>query len=441
MYRYILKRLLLFIPTLILVSCLTFFLSKQVPSDQVATLLQMRGLDDSSENFNREYYALQKKMNLDLPEFYFSIQPSYVTPLNSNSYDPHERIFVSQFSILKYHTAYINLLLYQINQVGEPTRKKLLYSVDIDQLREKTSTNSRNIPMEVATNLTRLMDDNSNQKITWHYPVLRYNGINNQYHHWVSRVFRGDFGVSLIDARPVTDKLWDAMKWSILLLALNLFFALLFAFPIGVYNGTHPNSKFDNISNSVLFAFFAIPKFWIATLMIIFFTSSEYGAWTNIFPSAGRWYFDGVDGFFSMLAVSWPKLILPVIILVIPDVAYLARLIRSNVQEESNKEYVKTAMSKGLDFKDITIRHIVPNSLIPTLTLLVGSLPGAMASGLVIEVIFNIPGVGRLMFESIESADWAMVYPIVLIISVLAVLLFLLGDLIMAYLNPKIKLG
>jgi ABC-type dipeptide/oligopeptide/nickel transport system permease component len=79
--------------------------------------------------------------------------------------------------------------------------------------------------------------------------------------------------------------------------------------------------------------------------------------------------------------------------------------------------------------------------LIPTITLLVGTLPGALASALVIEVIFNIPGIGRLMFESILNADWAMVYPIVFITSVFTVILFLIGDILMAFLNPKIKLG
>ena len=179
----------------------------------------------------------------------------------------------------------------------------------------------------------------------------------------------------------------------------------------------------------------------MATLFIIFFTSTEYGAWTNIFPSVGIWYSSGSEGFLSMLADSWYKLILPVLILVIPDSAYLARLIRAGVQEESKKEYIKTALSKGMSTKDITIKHILPNSLVPTIALLVSTLPAALASTLVIEVIFNIPGIGRLMFESIQFADWAMVYPIVLIISVLAVFLFLIGDLLMAYLNPKLKLG
>ena len=170
-----------------------------------------------------------------------------------------------------------------------------------------------------------------------------------------------------------------------------------------------------------------------------FFTTSEYGSWTNIFPSSGRWYIEADQSFMSMLADSWHKLILPVLMLVIPDTAYLSRLIRASVREEHQKEYIKTAKSKGLSKKEITNRHILPNSLIPTITLLVGTIPAAIASTLVIEVIFNIPGIGRLMYESIDVSDWAMVYPIVLIISVLAVVIFLLGDLLMAFLNPKIK--
>ncbi len=441
MFRYIIKRLFLFIPTLILVSCLTFFLSKQVPADQVDMLLNIQGIDDSNEIYVKEYNSLHRKMNLHLPEFYFSVRPNYLIDINNSGFDNHEQLFVARISNQKFSKIYVSKLLELINQTSELTRKKLLNSADLKQLKAKITAFKGQFSSSSETLLVQLIDDNSSHKIKWHYPIIKFNGLQNQYHKWLKNIFKGDFGISLLDTRPVTDKLWDAMRWSVVILFLNLFFAMLLAFPIGVCNGMRPNSIFDNVSNSFLFAFFAIPRFWMATLMIIFFTTVEYGTWTNIFPSVGIWYTDEARGFFSMLTKSWHKLILPVLILVIPDVAYLSRLIRSNVQEESTKEYAKTALSKGMSLRDITIKHILPNSLIPTITLLVGTLPGAIVSSLVIEVIFNIPGIGRLMFDSIENADWAMVYPIVLVISVFAVILFLVGDILMAFLNPKIKLG
>jgi len=380
-------------------------------------------------------------MNLHLPEFYLSVKPNYLIDINAANFGHYEKMLISRLTAQKYSKQYILELTQLIKQIPESTRRKLFYSADLNHLKEIIFNFEDQIPQELNTALITKINNNANHKIKWHFPIIKYNGLQNQYHKWLQNILKGDFGVSLQDTRPVTDKLWDAMKWSVTLLALNLFFAMLFAFPIGAYNGTHPNSRFDNISNGFLFAFFAIPKFWMATLLIIFFTTAEYGAWTNIFPVVGRWYTDGAEGFISMIANSWTKLILPILVLVIPDVAYLARLIRSNVQEESKKEYVKTALSKGMSSRNITVNHILPNSLIPTITLLVGTLPGALASALVIEVIFNIPGIGRLMYESIENADWAMVYPIVLIISVFAVILFLLGDILMAFLNPKIKLG
>jgi len=440
-FRYIVKRLLLIIPTLFLVSCLTFFLSKQVPADQVDILLNIQGIDEADELYTKEYDRLYRRMNLHLPQFYVSVRPNYAFDFRKHNLDTHERQFAHALTELKYSKAYIQTLLHELQSLPAKSRRILLNSTGPEQLKEKILAQKDDLTAVNTNELLNLIQAHDVHQVRWHYPVLRYHGPDNQYHHWLSDVLAGDFGISLSDTRPVTDKLWEAMKWSVLLLMLNLILAILLAFPLGVYNGMHPHSTFDTISNGVLFAFFAIPKFWLATLMIIFFTTAEYGNWSNIFPTVGNWYPAGAESFFSMLSKSWTKLILPLIILVIPDVAYLGRLIRATVQEERNKEYIKTAISKGVSKKALTAQHILPNALIPVITLLVGTLPGALASGLVIEVIFNIPGVGRLMYESIDNADWAMVYPIVLVISVLAVVLFLIGDILMAYLNPKIKLG
>lgn len=439
MLRYIIKRLLLFLPTLFMVSGLTFFLSKQVPADQVAMLLNIQGIDDSNDLWNTEYDRIYKKMNLHLPEFYFSIRPNYLINIVNQDLDVFERNFVSKISSQKYSKEFVYKLQDLINQSPESTRKILFASADLNQLANKTATMDYEFGESFTSEITQLINQSESHKVKWHYPVMAYNGFQNQYHKWIQDIFKGDFGISLVDTRPVTDKLWEALRWSLVLVSLNLIFALLLAFPIGVYNGMRPNSLFDNISNSVLFVFFAIPKFWLATLFIIFFTTAEYGEWTNIFPSVGIWYSQGAESFMSMISNSWHKLILPLLMLVIPDAAYIARLIRSSVREESNKEYIKTALSKGMSLKDITIKHIIPNSLIPTISLLVSTLPGALASAVIIEVIFNIPGIGRLMFESINNADWAMVYPIVLIIGVLAIFIFLIGDILIAYLNPKIN--
>ncbi|MDF1694185.1 MAG: ABC transporter permease [Saprospiraceae bacterium] len=414
-------------------------MSKLVPADQVAILLNVQGIDDSNDIWNEEYASLHKKMNLDLPYFYFSIQPNYTILTSNDEYGILEQQLIAKLSKQRYREPFITTLLNLFKECPSSIERKLLSSNTLLQISTKLSTMRNKLDDEIIKRIDTHIQKASLNKIKWHYPVFHLNGLQNQYHLWIKKILRGDFGISLIDTRPVTDKLWDSMQWSLVLVGLNIFFALLIAFPIGLYNGVHPNSTFDNISNGILFAFFAIPKFWLATLFIIFFTTSEFGAWTNIFPSVGRWYTDGSQSFVSMIIEKWENLILPVLMLVIPDTAYLARLIRSSVQEEYSKEYIKTAKSKGLSKKELTINHILPNSLIPTISLLVGSLPSAIASTLVIEVIFNIPGIGRLMFESIESSDWAMLYPIVLIISILAVIIFLIGDFLIAFLNPKIK--
>jgi len=364
MFSYVIKRILLFVPTLLVVSCIAFFLSRNVSSDPIARIMELQGMDEDDINYTDTYNSLKRDMKYDLPLFYLSVQPSYA--------------------------------------VSDNTVK--------------------------------------DTKSSFHYPTFKFNGLENQYHHWIKGIASGDFGNSLIDNRPVFAKIWEASRWTILMVFLGFFFIILFSFPIGVYVGMNEGKRFDRWFARLSFAFYSIPKFWLATMLIIFFTTAEYGKWTNVFPTVGMWYTGSGQAFLSMLSHSWTKLILPLLVIIIPDIAYMVRLLRSSIIEEKNKEYVKTAMSKGMSESQQIRSHILPNALVPSITLLAGTVPSAVASSLVIEVIFSIPGLGKLMFDSITSADWSIVFPILFIVSVLVVVVYLAADILVAMLNPKIDL-
>jgi len=134
-------------------------------------------------------------------------------------------------------------------------------------------------------------------------------------------------------------------------------------------------------------------------------------------------------------------LVLPIICLVANDIAYLSRLTRNNIIFQQMKGFVTMAKAKGLDDRKILTRHILPNALIPIITIIAGSIPAGLSGSLIIEVIFNIPGMGRLMFDSIYSSDWNVVFGILIIISIFTIIFLLLADLLYGWLNPKIKLA
>ncbi len=421
-------------------SCLAFFLKNNVPSDPVETLLSLQGVDESKEEFSEAYDAKMIEMGMNLPLFYFTIQSQYTSWLDSYEEENSTKRFATELANKKYKKTDILKLISTISQLQDREKRALFICQHPQEVIERLNRPQlASLNADTKSNIRSIVDEMEISKVKWHYPNVSWHGLKNQYHRWASNFIKGNFGVSLIDAQPVFKKVWGSMKWTLILLILSLTIAALVSFVLGIYNGVNQDSKFDRWSNSILFLFYSIPKFWLATMMIIFFTTVEYGTWTNIFSSVGDW--PATTGFFDIIIESANKLILPILVIVIPDVAYLSSLIRASIIEENSKEYIKTARSKGIPKRQIILRHLVPNSLIPTITLLAGVIPGALGSSLIIEVIFNIPGIGRLMFESIRMADWAIVFPIIMIVSTVTIIVFLIADILIAWLNPKIKLG
>ncbi|MEE9437400.1 MAG: ABC transporter permease subunit [Saprospiraceae bacterium] len=440
MISYIIKRISLFIPTLLLVSCIAFGISKIAPTDPINAMLALQGVEPASESFDKEYNNIYIDLKFDLPAFYFTIKPSYKRNSRVLTSSKAERRYANMMLDQMYPQQYINETIKKINKNNTLITQNLYNSSSVEQIILKL----KHIETLTSTNKKELLNvfsTKASKKSLWHYPTFKWNGVNNQYHLWLGKIITGNFGVSYLDGKPVTKKIASALKWSFTFVLVSIIFVFIISFPLGIYNGINSNGKFDNWTSSLFFFLYSIPKFWLATLMIIFFTTVEYGNWTNIFPSVGIWYQSVDQGFLEMLSSSWPKLILPVFVMIIPDIAYLSRMIRSSVKQEISKEYIKTAKAKGLSTWQIAKKHIIPNASAPTITLLAGSLPSAISSSLIIEVIFNIPGIGRLMYDSIINADWATVFPVILIISVLTVIAFLIADIMIAVLNPKVKLG
>ena len=132
-------------------------------------------------------------------------------------------------------------------------------------------------------------------------------------------------------------------------------------------------------------------------------------------------------------------MILPVICISLKDIAYLTRVIRADLIKESTKDYATTLKAKGVSKWNAMWKHILPNSMISTVTIIISNIPLALAGGLIIEVIFNIPGMGRLMYSSIIQSDWNVVYAILMLISLVTVVFYLIGDVLYTFLNPKVS--
>jgi len=439
--QYILKRLLLFIPTLVLVSILAFWLNSAVSADRAQTILSVQGYEDTRPGYEEAYDKVYIDNNLHLPVFYFSISNNGTTWLDDQSINRKEKALARQWIDQKYTQVAIRNVLAALKPIEQKAKTYLLDATSPKDLLERLSSPTvSGLSSSEIGSIEAIAKGTIDQKVTWHYPVLRWNGMSNQYHHWIWGILTGDFGTSLKDRQPVWKKIAPAISWTLIFALICLPLSVLLSLLIGGFLGTRAGSRSDHWISSILFGLYSIPRFWMATMLIVFFTTAEYGGWTDVFPSVGIWSAQSGDSVFGILWRSRAQLILPILVMVIPDIAYLVRVIRGTIVEEYNKEYIKTAKSKGVSSRQIMRSHLIPNSLIPTITILSNVIPSIFSSAVIIEVIFNMPGIGRLLLDSIRSADWAVVFPILLIVSLVTLVSYLIADVLMAWVNPKIKL-
>ena len=260
--------------------------------------------------------------------------------------------------------------------------------------------------------------------------------IHERYFIWVKNVAQGDLGYSLINFRPVSDRILEVMGNTLMLSGVSLLISLMIAIPLGIYAAVHRNSIFDRIINIMAVAGYAIPTVWLALLLIILF-SVKLGDWGYYtFPVGGVRDLRGGGGFWDRVE----HLILPITALVIPQVAVWLIYIRSYMLETIRQDYVRTASAKGLESRTVLYRHAFRNALIPLVTLLGLTIPDLFAGALIVENVFAYPGMGRLTITAIGDKDHTLVMGITLVFAFLVVIGNLLADVLYAVVDPRIRL-
>jgi peptide/nickel transport system permease protein len=475
MGRYAAIKLLLIIPSLILLSLIVFFLSKLAPGDPVASVVELRG--QVTEEFNTgeispEYLQVAEDLNLLLPDFYFSIQPSYYPDTLFRIIHPDKKERLKNWLEESRDWPSIQLLLKEQNDckqavlntpdslLSQDQKQEVLQwlknaekSPSVDRLVETYGELKIWIDREDRHSLPRLEHsieeqyalalslDNPKNQLFGFIPKFTFHGFQNQYHQWLKCMVVLDFGLSLVDARSATQKIFYALGWTLFYVLIAYLFSLLIAIPVGLYNAWKHGKTIEKLISSLSFIFYAFPLFWIATLAAVFLTNGLYASWLHIFPGIGVGNIYSSMSFLERISTSMPYLILPALILALHSAASGIRIVRNSAFAELKSDYYLTAKAKGLNSLQLLWRHILPNAMLPIITLLVSSFPAALTGSVVLEVIFNIPGMGRLLYDSILFMDWNVVFGILILMGLVTFVFYLIGDLLYAYLNPKIKYG
>jgi peptide/nickel transport system permease protein len=251
-----------------------------------------------------------------------------------------------------------------------------------------------------------------------------------QFVTWFWNALRLDFGESLFEHKPVTEALRDRLQPTGLLTLYALTLSIVIAIPAGVIAAVRANSLLDRLLMVIAISGVAIPGFFFGILLILLF--AVVLGWL---PSGGYTGLDEDPGeHFRYMA-------LPTLALGFSAAGLLARLVRSTMLDVLNEEYVRTAFAKGLRERYVVLRHALRNAMIPILTVIGISLAGLLGGAIVIETVFNIPGMGRLLADSVVRRDYPLVQGAVLLIAALEVLIMLLVDLLYAYADPRVRYG
>ena len=244
-----------------------------------------------------------------------------------------------------------------------------------------------------------------------------------QYLNWLDDCLHGDFGTSYSLNRPVAElllaRLWPTLKLALL----SLLLMLVVAVPLGILSAVSKGGVLDYLIRGITFLGVSLPNFWVGLMLLYFF-----GVQLGVLPvvSSGQ----GFD-----------RLILPAVTLAFAMTGKYTRQVRTAFLEELNQDYVTGARCRGIKESVILWRHVLPNSLLPLLTMLGLSLGSLLGGTAVVEVIFSYPGLGSLAVDAITSMDYSLIQGYVLWIALIYMVLNLLVDLSYGLLDPRIKKG
>ena len=435
---YLTKRILAIIPTLLTLSVLIFVLKSYLPDGIVDRYLNEALLKNSSIE-QREIKGLVREIKADLgldkPIFYFSIRSNVLPDTLNQMYPSGKAVFLEQL-LLEYGNPDLvrnyYLLLEEESASNDPERSKVigsLYSrVDASEVLSflNDSRIDKNDPIRSA------FDSMHRGKSYWRpiIPSLTWNGMTNQFHEWVKSVLLLDFGRSIVDNKAVSYKVGRSLI-NTLWITLPAFLLLLVA---GILMGVtiyQSNPKLRKYQSTVLYALHAMPTFWLSLILIYLFAGQ---ALFNIFPAYGMGAFREGANIISRI----PFLVLPVSALFLTAIGYIALQVAKALTDEEDKLYITSLRARGLDQTQILWRHQLKNSLFPIITIYSEYLTAVFAGSLVVEVIFSIPGMGKLLYDSVLARDYNVVIGLVIFIALIKLIANLLADISYKLVNPSV---
>jgi peptide/nickel transport system permease protein len=260
-------------------------------------------------------------------------------------------------------------------------------------------------------------------------PVYERYGI------WLGELVRGHLGVSFQDGRPVADKIVERLPATMSLAFVSIVLGLIIAVPIGIVQAARHGGWFDRITGTLFYALFAIPSY-VGAIVLVYYAGVRW----DLLPFRGM-EGDDHDNLSAMgrLLDYAAHFALPTICVTYGALAFDSRFIRANLLEVLRQDYVRTARAKGVAERTVVLKHAFRNTFIPLLTRMANYVPALVSGSVILEFIFNWPGLGRLFLEGIAARDYPVMMASLVISSALVLVGILLADLLYAWADPRIS--
>ncbi|GAB3199580.1 peptide/nickel transport system permease protein [Pontibacter aydingkolensis] len=458
MLQYIFKRFLLSLPALWLLVTLVFLLSRLLtgtPGEE--QILQDGGgfySKGSTASREKAYISYLERTGQNLPLFYFTIK---ATPEPDTLHLVHpeaHRTFLKQLHWQYGNPVAVNRYFTSIKNLEQAlgTAHKNHFQPYFESLYQTTSpeiikqalasfpkvVSNASINTEVAeweaAGENLIQEQNT---YTYLLPSFRWHGTANQYHIWFINALQGDMGISFRDSRPVNTILYDAMANTWWLILISIIVAFMISFELGMLLAMPQSIKLRKLLLPSLFIIDSIPLFLLALLLLVLLATPSF---LQLFPVFGLGYHTMQGGsWLQRIGILSQYMALPAICLTLSNIPYLTSLIYRSFSEESKKDYARTAKAKGFSERQVIRTQLLRNTLLPTITVLSEALPALVAGAIVVETIFAIPGMGRLLVDAVLARDYPVIVAIVLVVAVFRVVLYLLADVGYSLADPRIR--
>jgi peptide/nickel transport system permease protein len=477
--KYIVKRLLLMIPTFFAISLIVFLVMHAAPGQPGASV---QGAGDASQDAdkgaeNEAYTLFKQQFNLDKPVLFNSrynlsdatVLSALEDSLNlSGDVEPGRQIEAKEqltdwavYAVPGLHLALVShsdkSVRSRASKWLSSAAKKRLKNAHTrrptrEQMEADTARMKHNLKIktwifeanatasaeaEVLTKWKEYVEADVDRR--WNFTFgskMSAFFLDTQFAKYWSNILHLDFGVSHLYKEDVLSLVQKKLRYSICLSVATLLIIYLVSVPLGIWSAANANSPADRVVTVVLFMLYSLPSFWVATILLNFLTK---GTPFEILPTGGFSSIDTGD----LTTIDYIKdviwhITLPVLCMTYGGLAALSRYARTGLLDVIRSDYVRTARAKGLSEGVVIVKHAARNGMIPIITLLATLLPALIGGSVVIEFIFQIPGIGSFMFESIQARDYNVVMCILLITSLLTLVGMLLADLLYALVDPRI---